>query len=161
MKLIQELMRKEKLVALLFVGLLLLIVALPVKKEEEKRQEESGLSLEEEKIKERGELWQNKMEERLKRVLEQVEGIGSTQVFLTCAGTERKVVEKDEAETVYEKDARGNQSPYVSQEQYPQVTGVLVVAKGGDDPVVIQNIQEAVEALFQVEPHKIKVMKMN
>ena len=62
---------------------------------------------------------------------------------------------------MYKKDARGNQSPYVSQEQYPQVTGVLVVAKGGDDPIVIQNIQEAVEALFQVEPHKIKVMKMN
>lgn len=161
MKLIQELMKKEKLVALLFVGLLLLIVALPVKQEEEKKQEENGLVLEEEKIKGEGELWQNKMEERLKKVLEQVEGIGETQVFLTCAGTERKVVEKDEAETVYEKDARGNQYPYVSQEQYPQVTGVLVVAKGGDDPVVIQNIQEAVEALFQVEPHKIKVMKMN
>lgn len=161
MKLIQELMKKEKLIALLLVGILLLIVALPVKKEEEKNQGESGLSLEEEEIKEEGALWQNKMEERLRMVLEQVEGIGSTQVFLTCAGTERKVVEKDESETVYEKDARGNQSPYVSQEQYPKVTGVLVVAKGGDDPVVIQNIQEAVEALFQVEPHKIKVMKMN
>lgn len=47
------------------------------------------------------------------------------------------------------------------QEQYPQVTGVLVAAKGGDNPVVVQNIREAVEALFQVEPHKIKVMKMN
>ena len=41
------------------------------------------------------------------------------------------MVEKDEAETVYKKDARGNQSPYVSQEQYPQVTGVLVVAREG------------------------------
>ena len=40
------------------------------------------------------------------QVLEQVEGIGETQVFLTCAGTEKKVVEKDEAETVYKKDAR-------------------------------------------------------
>lgn len=42
MKLVQELMKKEKLVALLLVGLLLLIVALPVK-EKEKNQEESGL----------------------------------------------------------------------------------------------------------------------
>ena len=160
MKLVQELMKKEKLVALLLVGLLLLIVALPVK-EKEKNQEESGLPLEKEAIEGEGELWQNKMEKRLMQVLEQVEGIGETQVFLNCAGTEKKVVEKDEAATVYKKDARGNQSPYVSQEQYPQVTGVLVVAKGGDDPIVIQNIQEAVEALFQVEPHKIKVMKMN
>ena len=90
-----------------------------------------------------------------------MEGVGDTEVFLTCSSTEKKVVEKDETESVYEKDARGNQSPYVVQEQYPQVTGVLVAAKGGDNPVVVQNIREAVEALFQVEPHKIKVMKMN
>ena len=99
MKLVQELMKKEKLVALLLVGLLLLIVALPVK-EKEKNQEESGLPLEEEAIEGEEELWQNKMEKRLMQVLEQVEGIGETQVFLTCAGTEKKVVEKDEAETV-------------------------------------------------------------
>ena len=36
MKLVQELMKKEKLVALLLVGLLLLIVALPVKEKREK-----------------------------------------------------------------------------------------------------------------------------
>ena len=41
------------------------------------------------------------------------------------------------------------------------MTGVLVVAQGGDNPVVIKDIQEAVQVLFQVEAHKIKVMKMN
>ena len=41
-----------------------------------------------------------------------------------------------------------------------QVTGVLVSAEGGGDPVVVKNIQEAVMALFQLEAHKIKVMKM-
>ena len=105
--------------------------------------------------------WQTKMEERLAEVLEQVQGVGKAEVFLTCEGTQEKVVEKDETETVYERDSRGNQTPYVSAEIYPQVTGVLVVAQGGDDPVVIQNIQEAVQVLFQVEAHKIKVMKMN
>ena len=64
-------------------------------------------------------------------------------------------------ETVYEKDAKGTQQPYVASEEYPRVTGVLIVAKGGGNPVVVGNIQAAVEALFQVEPHKIKVMKMN
>ena len=105
--------------------------------------------------------WQSIMEEKLKLALEQVEGIGKTQVFLTCEGTETKVVEKDESQTVYEKDAKGNQSPYVASEVYPKVIGVVVVAQGGDNPVVIQNIQEACQVLFQVEAHKIKVMKMN
>ena len=40
------------------------------------------------------------------------------------------------------------------------MTGVLVCAQGGGDPVVVQNIQEAVMALFQVDAHKIKIMKM-
>lgn len=158
MKRIQELMKKEKLVVILLFGLLLMIAALPVKE----KKEQAG----KEEVQERETMisdadWQEKMEKRLTQVLEKVEGVGDTEVFLTCSGTEKKVVEKDETESVYEKDARGNQSPYVVQEQYPQVTGVLVAAKGGDNPVVVQNIREAVEALFQVEPHKIKVMKMN
>lgn len=80
MKLVQELMKKEKLVALLLVGMLLLIVALPVK-EKEKNQEERRLPSEEEVIEGEEELWQNKMEKRLRQVLEQVEGIGETQVL--------------------------------------------------------------------------------
>lgn len=158
MKLIQELMKKEKLVVILLFGLLLMIAALPVK--EKKDQEMPEEEKESENTFQEAD-WQEKMEERLTQVLEQVEGIGDTEVFLTCSGTEKKVVEKDETESIYEKDARGNQSPYVVQEQYPQVTGVLIAAKGGDNPVVVQNIREAVQALFQVEPHKIKVMKMN
>lgn len=105
--------------------------------------------------------WQQEMERQLQEILEQVEGVGETRVFLTCQSSSRKIVEKDETETVYEKDAKGTQQPYVASEEYPRVTGVLIVAKGGGNPVVVGNIQAAVEALFQVEPHKIKVMKMN
>ena len=96
-----------------------------------------------------------------RKLAEQVEGVGETRVFITCQSSSRKIVEKDETETVYEKDAKGTQQPYVASEEYPRVTGVLIVAKGGGNPVVVGNIQAAVEALFQVEPHKIKVMKMN
>ena len=44
-------------------------------------------------------------------------------------------------------------------ETLPQVRGVLVIAEGGGDPVIIEEIQEAVMALFHLEAHKIKVMK--
>lgn len=159
MKAFEKWMKKENLGILLLAGLLLLVIALPVKKTEEKKTEDgnsvnTGQSLSDQD-------WQTRMENRLVQVLEQVQGVGKTEVFLNCEGTQEKVVEKDEAETVYERDSRGNQTPYVSSEIYPRVTGVLVVAQGGDDPVVVQNIQEAVQVLFQVEAHKIKVMKMN
>ena len=39
--------------------------------------------------------------------------------------------------------------------------GVLVVAEGGGDAKIVKNISDAVLALFSVEAHKIKVVKMN
>ena len=159
MKPLEKWMKKENLGVLLLVGLLLLVIALPTRQENENTITEENTQETDQSLQEQD--WQTKMEERLAEVLEQVQGVGKAEVFLTCEGTQEKVVEKDETETVYERDSRGNQTPYVSAEIYPQVTGVLVVAQGGDNPVVIQNIQEAVQVLFQVEAHKIKVMKMN
>ena len=157
MKPLEKVLKKENLAVLLLAGLLLLIIALPVKNSGQEEEEKTTAVSEETSFRD----WQSIMEEKLKLALEQVEGIGKTQVFLTCEGTETKVVEKDESQTVYEKDAKGNQSPYVASEVYPKVIGVVVVAQGGDNPVVIQNIQEACQVLFQVEAHKIKVMKTN
>ncbi len=111
--------------------------------------------------------------------------MGQVQVVLSLESTNQKVVEKDipsstqqsvqlrvgwkhilvrqsstEESTVYQRGSDGSETPYVIQETYPEIRGVLVVAEGGDDPVVVQQIQEAVMALFRVEAHKIKVMKM-
>ena len=41
----------------------------------------------------------------------------------------------------------------------PEIEGVVVIADGGDNAVVVQDITEAVQALFGVEAHKIKIMK--
>ena len=69
--------------------------------------------------------------------------------------------QSDSASTVYELDQDGSQTPYVTQETSMTIRGVLVVAQGGGDPVIVQNITEAVMALFGIEAHKIKVMKMS
>lgn len=57
--------------------------------------------------------------------------------------------------TAEEKDAGG-----FTQERTPKVTGVLIAAQGAGQPTVVREIKEAVQALFQVEPHKIKIMKL-
>ena len=41
------------------------------------------------------------------------------------------------------------------------VEGVAVVAEGGDNAVIVCNITEVVQALFDVDSHKIKVIKGN
>lgn len=55
----------------------------------------------------------------------------------------------------------GDGSPYVTKEKSPEVSGVLVIAQGGDDAVVVRNITEAIQALFDIDTHKIKVIKGN
>ena len=172
MKLLQGMMKKEKLVVILLIGLLLLIAAFPIKEREEPEILPEEINTIEQAKEEKD--WQQQMEEDLERVLEKVKGVGKTEVILTCEGTEKKLpirrdgdraefsfFLKNEKDTVYTKDAKGNQIPYLTSQEYPKVIGVVVVAEGGDNPVIISNIQEAVQVLFQVEAHKIKVMKMN
>ena len=63
-------------------------------------------------------------------------------------------------ETVYYEDGSGGKSPYVVKELEPNIEGVLVLAKGGDSAVVKQELLEAVQALFPIEAHKVKIMKL-
>lgn len=43
----------------------------------------------------------------------------------------------------------------------PDNTGVVIVTEGAGDPVVEKNIYDSVQALFDVEMHKIKIVKMS
>jgi len=97
-----------------------------------------------------------------------VDGIGRVRVMLTYEGTGEKRVEKDRfqtadesrEETVYEEDGSRGKAPYVISETNPKVTGVLVIAEGGGNSRIKQEILEAAQALFGIEAHKIKIMKM-
>ena len=162
---------KNKWLLVLLAGLLLLVIAMPVsdKKNQETKEEltksDTGEKEKYEKI------TPKKAASELEKVISRMEGAGKVKVMMTVSSSSEKVVEKDEetAEdekqrtknetTVYEETTVG-QTPYVKKELVPTVEGVVVLCEGGDQPVVVQEITEAVEALFSVESHKIKVVKM-
>ena len=54
----------------------------------------------------------------------------------------------------------GTSEPYVVKTLSPEIEGVLVVAEGAGSGIVNRTIVEAVQALFGVEAHKVKVVKM-
>lgn len=158
--------KKDQLLILILTGLLLAVIAVPAEEKEEpeetlppETQEEAGAQTED---------YESRMEQRLKELLEKVEGVGQVQVMLTFEGTGEKRVEKDAAldpeaqreETVYEERGSGERTPYVTSETNPRVEGVLVIAQGGGNSRVRQEILEAAQALFGVDAHKIKIMKM-
>lgn len=111
--------------------------------------------------------YRERMENELVAILEQVQGVGHVQVMLTVQASNEKVTLKDstsqedkqQEETVLVEDSDRNSSPYIIQEKEPELEGVVVVCEGGDQAEVKREITDAVEALFHIESHKIKVMK--
>ena len=79
------------------------------------------------------------MQESMTACLGRMQGVGKAEVFLTAA---------PEGESLY------------GSARTPAIQGVLIVAEGADDPLVVQDITEACEALFSISVHKIKVVKM-
>lgn len=171
---------KTKLVILLLIGVILLIAAVPSEekpKEEETERADSSYIVSREKYGE-------ELERKTEKTLRKVQGAGEVTVMITFRSGGQKIVEKDqsgssskteeadsvggtrvsedrssEKTSIYEQASDGSQTPYVSKELVPEVEGVVVVADGGDNAVVVKNITEAVQALFGVEAHKIKIMK--
>ena len=80
------------------------------------------------------------LEGKLEDLLSQVEGVGKVRVVLMTG------------------EAEDGKSFYSSGKE--KVTGVLIAAQGADNSVVSRNIVEGVMALFQIEAHKIKIVKM-
>lgn len=125
-----------------------------------------------------------RQEKEMEQILSQVQGVGKVDVMLTMAASEEKKTLQNESssqETTQETDSTGgsrnqnssnlqtdsvlvddgeSKEPYVIQIQSPQIEGVVVVAQGAGKGTINTEIIEAVQALFPIEPHKIKVMKM-
>ncbi|MED9806644.1 MAG: stage III sporulation protein AG [Lachnospiraceae bacterium] len=129
------------------------------------------------------ELYIKEMEAKAESLLSGVNGAGQVKVMITLRASSEQVVEKDmpvtrsqtseqdsqggsrmvsefatEDATVYRK-GNGYEEPYVVKTLSPSVEGVVVVAEGAGNGEVSKNLSEAVQILFGVEAHRVKVLK--
>ena len=174
-------LKKTDWIAAALVGVLLLVVAMPSGGTgvhiSENKKEDTAQEKTEQKYEKKD--YAEYLEHKLEQVLGQMEGVGKVSVMVTVADQGEDIIEKDKTEhtstvtntdsgsmemtteeTVYE-ESGGEKAPYVSKEILPEIEGVLVVAEGGDSPRIVSDISDAVKALFQVEAHRIKVVKMS
>jgi len=180
---------KENMIVLTLLGILFLVIALPVgEKKEEKTEQKSGLSetkkdlLQTKAIAEQeNENGMTGLEQRLAAFLSCMEGAGEVKVLITFSASEEQVVEKEGVysgwqgnaadpsdqggkeqtlQTVYVTEADGTKTPYIKKVLAARVEGVTVLAQGGNLPEIQKLITEMIEALFGIEPHKIRVAKM-
>ncbi len=128
----------------------------------------------------------SELEVRLENILRKVNGIGEVEVMITLKASKQQIPLKDvpytqeglnevdgeggsrtnnriqkEESTVLVTNEDGDTQPYILQEREPEVEGILIIAEGGDNVLIIKDIMEAAEVLFNIAAHKIKVMKMS
>ncbi len=130
------------------------------------------------------ELYASQLEERLTQALTRVEGVGEVRVMITLKSSSEQVVEREQPvrrSATSESDAMGGSrsinevdsqesvvyrsdgslsEPYVIKTLPPQIEGVLVIAQGAGNGNVSRTIVEIAQALFDVEAHKVKVVRM-
>ena len=121
----------------------------------------------------------NSLEGEVESILSQVEGAGRVKVSLALASDGVRsyaINEKEESRDIQEGEkvggfrktndtnhsqdvaVYGSQTPLMIENKSPQVTGVLVVADGADNPVVREQLTDAVVTLMNVPPHKVRVL---
>ncbi|MBS6953675.1 MAG: stage III sporulation protein AG [Enterocloster asparagiformis] len=129
--------------------------------------------------------YEAQMEARVKEILRHVDGVGQVDVMIVLKSSEEKVLRVDRNTSVSdteEQDSQGgtrssksNQTqestvlsgggsgqgsaPFVEKELRPEISGIVISAAGGGSPTVKAEISAAMEALFGLPPHKIKVLK--
>ena len=175
-----------RLLLIVLAGVMLLVLSLPSGGVPDKEEvpEEMEVSSESDALFLAMEKYAKRQERETAEILSKVEGLGEVEVMLTLASSEEKVTLQDdsvtEGDSVQEDTAGGSkkdssyqskgesvivkkdgeESPYVVQIHSPAVEGVVVVAQGAGSGNKEKEIIEAIQALFPIEPHKIKVMKM-
>ncbi|MDO5415949.1 MAG: stage III sporulation protein AG [Lachnospiraceae bacterium] len=123
------------------------------------------------------------LEKRVKEVLAHVEGVGKVDVLIILKSSEQKVYQTDgkssqsatkeqdsaggtrditeqqkESSTVLV-NGSGEEAPLVEKELRPELSGIVISAQGGGNPVIKAEITGAMEALFDLPAHRIKVLK--
>ncbi|MBQ2404748.1 MAG: hypothetical protein II280_05000 [Lachnospiraceae bacterium] len=129
-------LNKEKQIFLFCSGLLLFVLALPGEKTVGSETVEIATVNKKEDTEKSQE---EELEQRVQHILQGVEGVGEADVMVSLSS--EKSVSMFEEETDLE------------------VLGIIISADGGGSSVVKAEISEAMEALFGLPSHKIKVLK--
>jgi stage III sporulation protein AG len=129
--------------------------------------------------------YEAQLEARIEEILKSVDGVGKADVMVVLKSSGEKVMHMDRTEnenTTKERDSSGGEreavssqksettvmasggngagsAPVVEKELTPEISGIIISAQGGGSPAVQAEISGAMEALFGLPPHKIKVLK--
>lgn len=105
------------------------------------------------------------LENKLQSVISGIKGAGKSSVVITVDGAissivavDEKTVEENGRKTTTVSTVMSGGKPVILGEKYPEITGVLVVAKGADDITVKMAILNAVTVVLGVNCNKVQIL---
>ena len=127
--------------------------------------------------------YEAQLEQRIRDLLKHVDGVGNVDVMVVLkssaekvihvddstsyssteetdsSGGSRKIESQDRDSSTVMSSQNGQSLPIIEKEICPEVAGIIISASGGGNPGVQAEITAAMEALFGLPAHKIKVLK--
>lgn len=127
--------------------------------------------------------YEQQLEQRVRDILKSVEGVGKVEVMIVLksseekvyridtslntsltdeidsAGGKRKIDNRERDESTILTGSGDGQAPILEKELKPEISGIIISCQGGGSPKVQAEISSAMEALFDLPAHKIKVLK--
>ncbi len=125
------------------------------------------------------------LEEKLKNILETIQGVGKVKVFINysessetvamfnensktstteetdTSGGKRVIEQKDTQKDIVYQENNGDKIPITQKTVQPKIEGAIITAQGANNAVVKANIIQAVEAATGLATHKIQVFEMS
>lgn len=105
------------------------------------------------------------LENKLQSVISGIKGAGKSSVVIMVDGAissivavDEKTVEENGRKTTTVSTVMSGGKPVILGEKYPEITGVLVVAKGADDITVKMAILNAVTVALGVNCNKVQIL---
>ena len=103
------------------------------------------------------------IEEKLEKILPDIASVGKVSVMVTAKNYGRITLAKDKTndteQTVILNLKGGGENGLVLEETYPAIQGVIIVAEGGRNDRVKEELTQAVSALLGVDSHRIKIFE--
>ncbi len=117
------------------------------------------------------------LENKLVKILSQLNGVGDVHVMITLEDSLEKVPAMNQTktiETTNEIDSEGGKRETIREDETtqivnlsndvvilkevkPNIKGVIVVAEGAENPVILENIYEAVKTVLGISANKVQV----
>ena len=122
---------------------------------------------------------------QLEEFLQRMDGVGGAKVYITMHSSAEIIVERNSpyskrteeetdqnrtrvigetenaSEVVLTRGEDGGEEPIIVKEIVPAVRGVVIAAQGADNETIKKEITALVMALFGIEEHKIRVVKLS